>query len=285
VRERACQFGSHGGLVGILCEPDSVAPGAPAVVLANVGLNHRVGPSRSWVECARALARDGFPSLRFDLSGLGDSEPRSDTLSDTERAARDLEQALDFLCERDVARRFVLVGNCSGVDSLHTVAGRDPRVEGAVYIDGYAYRNAAFLWRWMLLRWFEPNRWLRYARFRGRYKSPAGTADRPVWKREIPTREEFQRDLEALVARGVRLLFVFTGGMGLHYNHASQFYDCFGHRGTVAVSYHPRADHLLTSASERADVIGRICDFMRRAFHAGEAGLCEAAAAQRESTR
>ena len=270
MRERACKFGSHGGLVGILCEPDATAPGSPAAVFANVGLNHRVGPSRSWVECARALAREGFASLRFDLSGLGDSEPRSDALSDSERAARDLQEALDYLAERGLARRFVLIGNCSGVDSLHTLAGRDPRVAGAVYIDGYAYRNTAFLWRWMLLRWLEPNRWLRYWRFRGMYRSPAATAERPLWKREIPSRDEFGRDLEALVARGVRLLFVFTGGMGLHYNHSSQFYDSFGHKGAVAVTYHPRADHLLTSTRERADVIGRICGFMRSAFPPAE---------------
>ncbi|MFP2897131.1 hypothetical protein [Corallococcus sp. 4LFB] len=78
MRERICTFGPEQSLVGILTEPDpaKVLPEAPAVVLSNVGLNHHVGPYRLWVELARQLAGRGITTLRFDLSGLGDSRPR-----------------------------------------------------------------------------------------------------------------------------------------------------------------------------------------------------------------
>ena len=84
-RERVYKFGSHGGLVGILTEPvgdtQTLTDKRPAIVVSNVGLNHRPGPNRIWVEFARRMAEKGFVTLRFDLSGLGDSESRRDASS------------------------------------------------------------------------------------------------------------------------------------------------------------------------------------------------------------
>ena len=269
MRETAHLFGSHGGLAGVLCEPAVPgAPDMPAVVFSNVGLNHRVGPNRSWVEFARAVAQGGFPSLRFDLSGLGDSEPRRDAPTDSERAAIDLTEALDFLVERGVATRFVLVANCSGVDSLHTVACRDRRVAGAVYIDGYAYRNAGYRWRRALLKWVQPWRWRRWLLYRRRYQASQGSAmeQEQLWKRDIPSREQFAADLRTLVARGVRILLVFTSGFDLHYNYRRQFHDMFGHRGVIDVEYYSRFDHLLSRVGDRAAVSERLRGWMSRAF-------------------
>lgn len=275
MRETAHLFGSHGGLAGVLCEPAvGVEPDTPAVLFSNVGLNHRVGPSRSWVELARTLAQRGFPSLRFDLSGLGDSESRRDAPIDSERAARDLTEALDFLQTRGVARRFVLIANCSGVDSLHAVACRDERVAGAVYIDGYAYRNSGYRWRRAVLRWIEPGRWRRWLLHRREYRAGLGGAREQdqLWTRDIPTRERFGADLATLVKRGVGLLFVFTGGFDLHYNYRRQFHDTFGHRGAIEVEFYPRFDHLLSLAVERAAVGRRLCEWMERVFPPGPQG-------------
>src|ERR1700737_827583 len=99
VIERVHMFGSHRGLIGVLTEPLSTnkRPDAPAVVFSNVGLNHRVGPGRVYVELARKLAGAGFVALRFDLSGFGDSERRRTDGGDLDRAALDTREALDFL--------------------------------------------------------------------------------------------------------------------------------------------------------------------------------------------
>ena len=100
MRERAIQFGSHRGLVGIVTTPDAT-PDAPrptrAIVMANVGLHHRVGPYRLYVDLARRLAARGFAALRFDLSGLGDSAARPGTMSDIERGILDMTEGMAWL--------------------------------------------------------------------------------------------------------------------------------------------------------------------------------------------
>ncbi len=119
MKERVFTFGTGDILMGVLTEPDPerARPGAPAVVVSNVGLNPRIGPQRVWVELARALARLGFVTFRFDLNGLGDSLPRRDARNDLERAAVDLGEALDFLEKKRGFSRFVTIGMCSGVDA------------------------------------------------------------------------------------------------------------------------------------------------------------------------
>jgi pimeloyl-ACP methyl ester carboxylesterase len=71
VSERAIVTGTA-GLSGIITEP--LEPhGGPTVMLLNVSNDRRIGPNRLWVSLARRWAQEGFRSVRFDLSGLGDS--------------------------------------------------------------------------------------------------------------------------------------------------------------------------------------------------------------------
>ena len=58
MKERVLVFGQKRNLLGICCEPDNLRSGnaAPAVLLWNVGIHHRVGPLRIFVDLARALA-------------------------------------------------------------------------------------------------------------------------------------------------------------------------------------------------------------------------------------
>ena len=129
-RERVCKFGSHGGLIGILTEPSGelvgLASTRPAIVVSNVGLNHRPGPNRLWVEFARRMADKGFVTLRFDLSGLGDSTSRSDKLSTTERHVADMREAVQFVLQKKQLTRVALIGLCSGVDPAMPLL-EDPR--------------------------------------------------------------------------------------------------------------------------------------------------------------
>lgn len=274
MKERVHLFGSHGGLVGVRCDQvEGPRPGHPFVLFANVGLNHRVGPNRIWVDLARRLARAGFSSLRFDLSGRGDSEARSDARSDRERGVLDTVEAMDFLGSRGGGERFVIVANCSGVDSLHATALSDRRVVGAVAIDGYAYRNFGYWLRRRTICLLQPSRfkrWLRrsQAEKQGRRRG-AGEAQE-VWVRDIPTQAAFASALGEFQSRGVRLLLVFTGGADQAYNHQGQFEESFGPRAGVEVDFYPRSDHLFSAVSDRRWLVERVLAFMNSHYGPGK---------------
>jgi len=137
-----------GGLTirGVLAGPAGVEhrPEA-AVVLANSGAVHHVGPHRFYVELARELSRSGVASLRLDLRNLGESRvgacadenhPYPDT------AVRDVQAALDWLTEERGARRLIVTGLCSGA---HTAfhAGLDlpaHPIAGVICINPLTFR-------------------------------------------------------------------------------------------------------------------------------------------------
>jgi pimeloyl-ACP methyl ester carboxylesterase len=134
-------------LFGILAEPTGAeSVGDICAVLLNAGAIHHIGPNRMWVELARRWATRGVPVARLDLSALGESDGDDDASRNP--AARyapetvdQVRAALDVLQERTGARRFVLVGLCSGAYwSFHTAIA-DERVACAMMLN-----PAALIW-------------------------------------------------------------------------------------------------------------------------------------------
>lgn len=262
--EQVVRFGPGGILVGVLTLPDATHGDAPArsvaVLLSNTGTNSRVGPFRVNVELARRFAKAGFVTLRFDRSGLGDSDRRDVSGSDHDHALLDTQDAMALLAERCNVERFAIVALCSGVDVAHATTLVDPRVVGASFIDGYAYPTSGFARRHQL-RVFDLQRVRRHLR-RHRHRARHGEffADPPVeasriFTRSIPTVEQFRDDIRQMIAQGTRLLFVFTGGMGVHINAPQQVEEMLGRDISrdeqVAVAWMPDADHLFSRASAR----------------------------------
>lgn len=102
------------------------------VIILVGGPQYRVGSHRQFVELARALAERGWPTLRFDFRGMGDSEgqPRDfeDGLSD------DIAAAIEALTGAiPQVRRVVLWGLCGGANAalMYQYERADPRVAGA----------------------------------------------------------------------------------------------------------------------------------------------------------
>ena len=281
--ERALAFGRDSGLVGVLSEPTASAavPDAPAVVMWNVGIQHRIGPYRVQVDIARDLAARGFASLRFDLSGMGDSAARQDNRPDQERAQDDVRQAMDLLQKRRGGRSFVPLGFCSSVDTAHAISLADERVVGACFLEGYAYRTRGF-WMRYPQRFLERRRWERYvvnhpwvAATLGRAGSPPPPDERAafgsVFERNYPTPAQFGADVRTLANRGVRLLFVYVGG-DTDFNHRGQFFEMAGDRSLadrVDVEYYAGADHTLFRPTDRRRVVERVGSWMASAFAGG----------------
>lgn len=277
MKEKALSFGGAGNLIGVLSEPrvGGEVAGAPAVIMWNVGIHHRVGPYRIFTDTARRLARAGFSSLRFDVSGLGDSEPtRNDPRSEQERGIADVQSAMQLLRDRKGVQRFVLLAFCSGVDVAHKVALADPSVAGMVYLEGYRFRTRGFYLRYPL-RYLHRERWERLLRVRAPQLFPqeervglGGGDAEEVYTRELPSPEKLKSDIGSLVRRGSKLMFVYVG-RDYGYSYREQLFEMVDdpslHHG-LHVEYYPDADHILFAPDDRRRVIDDVVRWVGRTF-------------------
>jgi len=132
--ERALTFDCQGDeLFGILSEP--AMPCETGVVVVVGGPQYRAGSHRQFVLLARALARQGFAVLRFDVRGMGDS---AGTPRDFEAIGDDISAAIAALLQQVPAvRQVALWGLCDGASAalLHADAQRDARVRGLALLN------------------------------------------------------------------------------------------------------------------------------------------------------
>jgi hypothetical protein len=233
MRERALTFGPA-NLVGILTQPDPdvAVPGAPAMVILNSGILHRAGASRIYVQIARALALDGLTSLRFDFSGVGDSEVRRDSIPIEQRFVMETREAMDYLDETLGIDRFLVGGLCSGGDGAFWAGLEDERVGGVWQIDAFCYPTLGYYRRRYLPKILDPGAWWHSIKVRMQQAaSEPETGDdevfvKPEYRRIFPPKEEVGEGLRRLLDRGVGLYFLFTGGLE-EYLYASQHQETF----------------------------------------------------------
>jgi len=124
-------------LFAILHRPVAPAAALPGIVLVNAGCVPRMGPHRQYVPLARQWAGMGFPVLRLDLSGIGDSPAAAgaeENRTYPPGALAELDRALRWMETVTGAKRFVLVGLCSGADLAFSAAD-DRRVDGIVMMN------------------------------------------------------------------------------------------------------------------------------------------------------
>jgi alpha-beta hydrolase superfamily lysophospholipase len=259
-------------LVGVLTKADEDADASrPIVVFLNAGMVHRVGPNRLHVRLARELAQRGFASLRFDLSGIGDSPARVDGTSLHDAGLRDVRDALDFVANEHEGSTFLLVGLCSGADLAFRAALADERVVGGVLIDGFPYHT----FRSRLHR-----RARRYAsQFRGRaWRELLGT-NGPIVRRlrrspkavlppgahrqrDVPSKDEADAGLHALMERGVRLLVLNTPDRD--YSYPRHFVETFPtvRSDRIKVAFFSDADHTFTLRANQDLLIRTITEWI-----------------------
>ena len=262
-------FGPRGHLVGTVCQPTAAAASV-GFILLNAGVIHRVGPRRFNVKLARELARKGFASLRFDVSGLGDSATAGGAASYEAQVRDDLRAAMDTLAKVAGIDRVVIAGICSGAQAALNVAPHDERVAGLWMLDGPAYptlksrlvRIAGELQRApgkTLRRWL-----IRALRMRHAEDKPAFSSQAAATPEGAQSRQDYARTLEALHRRGVQMYLMYSSDRLWQYSYEGQFRDTFaGHRFAEGVRCErlPEADHTLTALAVQHDVMARICQW------------------------
>lgn len=267
--ERIVQFGPRGGLVGTLTDaaPEARRGDGLGLLLLNAGLVHRVGPHRVNVKLARLAARHGVPSLRFDLSGRGDSGPGERSRDFRAQAVADIRVALSVLAAHAGTRRHVLFGMCSGADDGVAAAIDEPGISSVVLFDPYVFPTMR--WRARIyaskLRKFRLLGGLAYLRKRRFERSAYEDNVLMNFGRETPPIAEFANTLRALCDRGVAVRLVYSGSTVDERDFATQrrmLLGRYGLSGAVAAEFLPEVDHVVTSIDSQRRLIERFGDWL-----------------------
>jgi pimeloyl-ACP methyl ester carboxylesterase len=268
--QRVISFGENGRLSGILeSDKDAQFRSAMPVLLLNAGIVHRVGPHRLNVKIARALAKKGHPSLRFDLSGLGDSAASPAGRGFEDQAIWDVQTAGDKLCEETNSEQIAIIGLCSGADNAFRTAIIDERFRAICLLDPWAYASPGAKFRYLLSRATDPRAVLR------RLSRPLDTIYRVSRggtnqhesepERGRPPAEEFGRQLEYLLHRGVSVRIVYSGAERLRLTSPAQFYktfEAFDLRHGLQVDVCPDVDHTYTQLSAQTWLVEHLLEWL-----------------------
>jgi len=267
VNERAISFGESGALFGILGAPEVPDPSRPAVLIPNTGVVHRVGPARMHVELARALAAAGRVSLRLDNAGLGDSETVPGRHGDT--SSLDLGAAMDALDARNISSGYVVIGSHTGAHDAHQAARIDPRIVGAVFLDGYVHSTPRAWLNRLLTRLADRQRGVESSAG-GLHLSPRSgdalhdASDADIHWFDTPTAARMEADLFAFMRRQLSLMYIYTGDVERDYHYAAQLIDAFpllrSYR-RLTVRHIPEADHRYSRRSTRESMIDVLVDW------------------------
>ena len=147
VRESIHPISTELALFGILTEPSERITERPWIVMLNAGAAYHVGPGRLHVPLARHLATLGYPCLRMDITGLGDS-PADDVRHENDAYAatafRDVAMTCDYLNRLQPNRPIVLMGLCSGAYAAFQSAVQFPH---SALVESILLNPLTFFWR------------------------------------------------------------------------------------------------------------------------------------------
>jgi alpha-beta hydrolase superfamily lysophospholipase len=238
--EKPVSFGADASLFGIVTQPPAGEIRRRAVVLLNAGADHHIGASRMYVSMARRWAQHGYVVLRMDLAGLGDSGTRPGRADDDvfpQEALDDIRTAIEFLRASYGVGDVTLAGLCSGAYHALRAAVAGVSVNRILMINPQNYfwkpgetlndlqlvevvRNPGLYrerlfslaaWKRMLTGRVNILRILKI--YMQRPLLAAESTLRNIARRlHLRLPNDLGTELEEIVARGVRVVFVFARG-------------------------------------------------------------------------
>lgn len=238
--ERPVHFGPQMELFGIVTEPARNEKRRRAVVLVNSGADYHIGAARMYVSLARRWARRGYVVLRMDLGGIGDSATRPARADDEvfpPAALEDLQAALEFIRDSYGMREVTLAGLCSAAYHALRAAAEGLPVNRILMVNpqNFSWKEGMALGDLQLVdvvketrgyrdRWLSAATWKRLLRgqidvravarvYLHGARIAAESALRDV-ARAVHVRlpRDLGWELQEMVARGVKVVFVFARG-------------------------------------------------------------------------
>ncbi|VTU14161.1 exosortase A system-associated hydrolase 1 [Variovorax sp. SRS16] len=291
-KEEPVLFGPASALFGVLTRPASGASAPVACLMSNFGVTHHIGPHRIQVKLARQLAAQGIATLRFDLTGIGDS-PASGTAKNFESQAQDdLRAAIDYLESKLGVKKVVIFGLCSGVAHGLRIAVADTRVTGLLAFDGYRFpgRRAELLRLWRRFLKYPVAQSVHWAK---RLAGASRQKDNLLESREpesTVTAADFARSMETLVAREVSVYLVYSASHQPQDRNKDQMLELRGAPFLEKVRYEfmPAVDHSFTLLSSQRFFSDAACSWVEeitQRVSRGAAALPPAAADARRGTQ
>lgn len=179
-------------LFGILHQPSIDRFKGKAIIILSPGIKSRVAPHRLYVKMARKFVAMGFHVLRFDFSGLGDSEGivEHENVADFYGSIQigkyiaDTKAAMDFLSSTYNVKKFILAGLCGGAITGLLTGAQDSRVDSLiglaipVILDGAHVDQEQFITQGQLQsltkgyvnKLFDIKSWMRLLTFQSNYR-------------------------------------------------------------------------------------------------------------------
>ena len=283
ITERPVFLGRDGLVFGIVTEPRSGETRRRAVILLNTGADHHIGASRLYVSVARRWAYRGYIVLRMDLAGLGDSRTRPgcpDNDVFPPDALEDIRAAIEFLRTRYGVRDCTLSGLCSGAYHALRAAAAGVSVNRIIMVNPQhyfwnpgdtlemlqlaeivknptVYRERMFsigAWKRLLSGQVNIVRILRIYMQRPLLAVESAARDiARILRIKLPN--DLGSELEEIVARGIRVVFVFAKGdpgIDLLKLQAGASVGRLGERCRIHVI--DNADHVFTQSGPRAEM-------------------------------
>ena len=140
--EQALIFPAAGEqLLGIVTKPSM--PGDCGVLIVVGGPQYRVGSHRQFLLLSRRLATEGYPSMRFDYRGMGDS---GGAMREFDDVADDIGAAIEaFQQTCSSVRRIVLWGLCDAASAalLYVQVTGDSRIAGLALLNPWVRSEAS----------------------------------------------------------------------------------------------------------------------------------------------
>lgn len=169
--------------VGVFHKSVGAAKTGIVIVVAG-GPQYRVGRARQLVIWARRLAGVGYPVLRFDYRGLGDSAGK---FLGFENIDADIKSAIDELkVQAPDVENIILWGECNAASAIMMYAWQDLRVNGMIICNPWVYDESTqaktYIKYYYLKRLQEKSFWLKF--FKGQFNIwKSITSIRDLWHR------------------------------------------------------------------------------------------------------
>jgi len=142
MQEHSTTLGINNNLFTIIHEPESISDLKTAIVFINAGIIHRIGPNRIYVEQARLLASRGYLVVRFDISGIGDSNSINENNDLVESGICDTIEVIDYIKTKYNIHNVGLIGICSGADIAFEVSKIKKDVKSSLLINGMFFKKS-----------------------------------------------------------------------------------------------------------------------------------------------